>query len=40
MLNVYLNCDYRTTESLFKYKFFFAEIEEKIANEKYDELII
>ena len=40
LLNVYLNCDYRTIESLIEYKENLAEIEQKIADVEYDELII
>ena len=40
MFNVYLNCDYRTIESIIEYKEDLADIEEKIADEEYDELII
>ena len=35
-----MNCDYHTIESLIEYKENFAEIEEKIADEEYDELIM
>ena len=40
MLNVYLNWEFRTVESLIEYKENLGEIEEKIADEEYDELII
>ena len=40
LLNVYLNCDYRTVESLIEFKENLAEIEQKIADVEYDELII
>ena len=40
LLNIYLNCDYLTIESLIEYEENLAEIEEKFSDEEYDELIL
>ena len=40
LLNVYLNCDYRTFVSLIEYKENLTEIVKKIVDEEYDELIM